>query len=127
MYAQAIEEGLGTSAIVERVKAVFSDLKEQRIETIVRTETVRASNDASVEGWKQTGVVKAKEWWTAEDERVAPFDRSLHGKIIALEEDFFKKGDVLEVDGQKLHIDYTDIPAPPLHPNCRCTLLPITE
>ena len=93
----------------------------------MRTETVRASNQASVASWKQSGVVKAKEWWTAQDERVSPFDRTLHGKTISLEKDFFKQGDTFEVDGQTLKIDYTDIPAPPLHPNCRCTLLPIIQ
>lgn len=125
--AEATDQGLGVSGVVTSIQNVFTQLKEQRVETIVRTETVRASNQASVASWKQSGVVKAKEWWTAQDERVSPFDRTLHGKVISLESDFFKKGDTLEVDGQKLKIDYTDIPAPPLHPNCRCTLLPITQ
>ena len=127
IHAQAIDEGLGTSQIVDRIKDVFRELREQRIETIVRTETIRASNQAGIEGWKQSGVVKAKEWWTAQDERVSAFDKTLHGKIIALNADFFKKGDIFEVGGQEMKIDYADIHAPPLHPNCRCTLLPITD
>ena len=63
---------------MEKIQAVFDELEGIRLETIVRTETIRASNEASVSGWRQTGVVSAKEWWTAQDERVSPFDASLH-------------------------------------------------
>jgi uncharacterized protein with gpF-like domain len=29
------------------------------------------------------------------------------------------------VDGQRLAMDYGDVRYPPLHPDCRCTVLPV--
>lgn len=127
IFSSAIDEGIWAQETKNRIRDEFKNFSERRSEAIARTETVRLSNDASVIAWEQSGVVEAKKWWTALDDRVAPFDKSLHGKVIKLKENFFKKWDVLEVDGQKMKMDYSDISSPPLHPNCRCTLIPILK
>lgn len=31
----------------------------------------------------------------------------------------------MSVDGQSLSLNYDDVISPPLHANCRCTLLPV--
>jgi len=54
------------------------------------------ANEASILGWKETGVVEAQQWWTALDERVSDICSSLHGKKIPLGDNFFDKGDTLK-------------------------------
>ena len=45
----------------------------------------------------------------------------MHGITIAIEDDFFKKGDtVTGANGSEMKLDYSDVGAPPLHANCRC-------
>ena len=42
--------------------------------------------------------------------------------------EFFDKGEIMEnAKGGKLNFEYEDVGHPPLHPMCRCTVIPVTE
>jgi len=54
----------------------------------------------------------------------------MNGRTIALGEKFFEQGDVMRIPDPNdpntflaLNLNYEDIKAPPLHPNCRCTII----
>ncbi len=112
--------------LTKRVENVFAQAKGYRAQRIARTETARTANFATVESYRQSGVVAGKQWLTAFDERTCEWCVPMNGKIVSLEEDFFKKGDVfVGRDGGKLPLDYTNVGYPPLHVNCRCTLVSI--
>jgi HK97 family phage portal protein len=85
----------------------FSKMQSTRI---TRTEVLRASNQSGLDAWKQSGVVEGKQWITAgADDECADYE----GQIETLSGNFYD--DTSEfADGD-----------PPLHPNCRCTLIPI--
>jgi len=117
----AIDQGLGPNETADLLDSRLTELGKNRSQTIARTETIRTNNLSTNEAWKQSGVVEYKEWFTATDERVCPFCGEIDGKKILMDDNFFDKGD--EFLGMKL--DFTDTTAPPLHANCRCTLLPI--
>jgi len=68
--AKAVEEGEGIPEASRRIKSVFTSANTSRARAIARTEILHSSNFASVEAWKQSDVVKKKEWYTALDERV---------------------------------------------------------
>jgi hypothetical protein len=52
----------------------------------------------------------------------------MNGKIIWLKEDFFKKwSEYVGANGWVLKLDYESVKWAPLHPRCRCTLLPILK
>jgi len=121
--AAGLESGEAITDLEKRImESVAFDLP--RAEKIARTETIRTQSKATVEVWKDSGVVKAKTWFTAEDERTCPNCGPMHGKEISLNNDFFKKGE--DAPGG-LTIDYENVGGPPLHPQCRCTLIPIVE
>lgn len=106
----------------------FSELKTSRAELIVRTETVRAWNWGSELWRKESGVVEKKQRYTALDERVCEFCWPMNWKIVWLSENYFNKNDVLiGANGHELKLDYSATPYPPLHPNCRCVILPVIE
>lgn len=111
----------------ERVKEVYIDATTSRAEMIARTEVLKSTNFATVEAYRQSGVVKGKEWLTAVDERVCPFCAEMDGKILPVDGTFFKRGETLNVEGQSMSFDYEAVKYPPLHPNCRCTTIPILD
>lgn len=123
--AEGLVKGEGVDKLKSRVESVFHKARGERAEMIARTEVLRATNFATQEAYNQSGIVEKKEWLTAIDERVCPFCESMDGKIIEVKKNYFDKGDTLTVDGQKLEFKLASVAYPPLHPRCRCTLIPV--
>lgn len=129
---EGVDAGESISKLRERVQDVYRDATTYRAERIARTEVLRASNFATEEAYRQSNVVEAKEWLTAHDERVCPWCGPMDGKTIELNDAFADKGDTItgtNENGKKvrLNIGLSDVQAPPLHPNCRCTLIPVLK
>ena len=98
-----------------------------RAVTIARTEAQRATRKAELEAWKSTGIVEGKTWLLAPDpcEFCEAAAKAFESKAVGLEDSFYQKGETLEgADGGALVLDYEAIDAPPLHPNCRCSMEP---
>lgn len=125
---RGVEAGEGITKLKNRVRAVFSEASNVRAERIARTEVSRASNMGTIEGWQQSGLVKKKEWLTALDERVCPYCAPMHGKTITLGRRFFDQGSTFKGNAKRpIKFGYSDIQGPPLHVNCRCTLIPVID
>lgn len=131
---EGINAGESTYQLAARVQAVMGIASTMRADLITRTEVARAQSAGDIFAWHQSGVVEGKEWYTAKDERTCKWCASMHGKVIGLDENYFNKGDRQVVDGKNrkgeetrfvMHHDYDDVPGAPLHPRCRCTLLPV--
>lgn len=124
--AEGLSQGEGIDELAARIEKVYGAAAGYRAERIARTETIRAENFASQESWRQSGVVEAKEWYTAHDERVCQFCKPMDGRVVGLEARFFDKGETFTGNkGGTLKLDFDDIEGAPLHASCRCTLLPI--
>lgn len=74
---------------------------QQRLETIARTEVLRAHNMGKLKFHQAVGVTKL-EWFALDDERMCPRCGPLNGKVF----------------------DIDKLPNQPLHPQCRCTHQP---
>lgn len=128
--AEGFDAGESIPKLTKRVKEVFATATTTRATMIARTESIKAANAASVEAYRQSGVVVRKEWLAERDTRTCPFCEELDGKAISLTSYFAKVGDVLtgkDKDGNKVEMEvkYTDIGEPPAHTNCRCTPIPV--
>jgi SPP1 gp7 family putative phage head morphogenesis protein len=80
---------------------------KRRAEMLARTEIIRAHHQAKVaemKSWEVEGVYVVAELATAKDGRVCPDCAGLEGKQYSLEE------------AERLI---------PVHPNCRCTIVPV--
>ncbi len=119
--AVGVGEGEGIGKIAKRINDLFDTYETSRAFKVARTETSRSTNFATDEGYKQSGVVTGKQWLTALDERTDDACAEMDGKIVELDNDFLKDGD--KIGG--LTVDYGDVEYPPLHVNCRCTIVPI--
>ena len=120
---EGIKKGEGIDKIKTRIGVLFDNFKTYRSERIARSEVIRASNFATEQAYVQSGVVKGKEWLTAFDERTCEWCSAMDGKIVSLEKDFFEKGDSFS----GLDLSYENVAHPPLHPNCRCSLIPVIK
>ncbi len=105
---------------------------KNRAEMIARSETIYASNAGAELGYMQSGVVEGKKWLTALDERTCFLCTDMNNMTAPLGQPTWEKeglniGDVQGKYG--LDFDYTEgaMPHPPLHPRCRCTIVPILE
>lgn len=128
--AEGIQAGEGIGDLKARVKGVYNDIDAHRAERIARTETLKASNNATVEAYRQTGYVTGKQWYVNPD--ACPECSEFDGKTIALDESFLEVGQsytFTDENGEEQiqTNDYDTVEEPPLHPNCRCTVLPIRE
>lgn len=77
-----------------------------RVQSLTRTVVNRASNAGSLSAYRaNTDILSGYEWLTAKDERVCPACAGMDGAT-------FRFSSRLQ---------------PPLHPNCRCTVIPVIK
>lgn len=116
----------------KRVTEIYEDARGYRAERIARTEVIRATNFSTEQAYIQSKVVDKKEWLTAHDERVCPWCGPMDGKQLDLGKHYYEEGDTITGTNDKgkkvrLNIGISNVDYPPLHPNCRCTLIPVIE
>lgn len=126
--AEGIQAGEGLGELKKRVSSVYTDIDGYRSERIARTETLKASNASSVDAYRQTGFVTQKAWYVNPDacEQCLEFD----GKTVGLDDSFLGIGEsytITDDEGNETVYtnDYDTIEQPPLHPNCRCGVIPV--
>jgi HK97 family phage portal protein len=130
-----LQEGVEAGEHIEQLRKRVSDVYDgwrsaHKSEMIARTETARAFSLGEVEAWKQTGVVEVKRWDATGD--ACPFCLEMNGKEVPVDDAYWKEGDEMSIDwegardGQiRLGFGYGDVIGPPLHPNCRCAMVPV--
>lgn len=127
--SESIGLGESRSQTIKRVRDQFN--ARHKADRVVRTETIWAHNEGTLQAWEQSGVVTAKKWDTVEDDRRCPYCAHMNGKTMDISGKFFDKGDKLTVTSPDsgnditLKFGYEPIKHPPLHPDCRCQLIPI--
>jgi len=105
-----LKEGKSVPEIRTSIVDTFSSYSKNQAQRITRTEVLRASNQASVDAWKQSGVVEGKQWLTAgASDECSQYE----GEIVTLDNSFYSSDSEFK-DGD-----------PPLHPNCRCVVVPL--
>lgn len=107
-----LRDGQSVPQIERSIRDQFDSFSKNQTKNIARTETLRASNAGQLDAYKQSGVVEAKQWYTARDADVCPECAALDGQVTTLSGSFFKS-------------DYLGGEQPPLHPRCRCVMLPV--
>lgn len=118
---EGFSEGDSVPKLASRIKKVYDKADSSRAIMIARTEIISSSNAGSLEGMKQSGVVKKKEWLSSRDNRVrdshvAPLD----GQEVKINEDFTSNdGNEAQHPGG-FGVAEEDI-------QCRCTLVSVVE
>lgn len=114
-----IQAGESSADIAKRVESVFAEATDARANTIARTEVLRASNWATTEAQKVSGVVASRKWVATPDSRTREEHRALNGQVRGVNELF-------TIDGQSGPYPggFSD---PAMSINCRCTTVAVIE
>lgn len=118
--ADRVQEKLGPASITNRAML------------IARTETMYAANAGAELGYVQSGVVEGKQWLIAWDERTCDICLDMEGMTAPVGQPTWEKegmtiGDVQSNYGLKFDYTEGEMPFPPIHPRCRCTIIPILK
>jgi hypothetical protein len=104
------------------VSSVYTDAKGYRADRIAKTESGRASNLAAQQTYFENGYSEVQ-WFV--NPGACEFCNTMAANTKEIGKPFLGIGDVLTTDtGAQMQIDYLDISTPPLHPNCKCSLVP---
>lgn len=107
---QGVEQGKRADDIAGDIGEFFDQQGQWRALRIARTEVIAGYAEGSLEGYRQSGIVNMKQWLTAGDERVDPECLLNEEQGLVPINSGFASG----------------VGAPPVHPNCRCVLQPVT-
>lgn len=131
LLGDSLETGATPREMAQRVEQWSKQRGDQdrsvrwRAERIARTESSRALNTGQVAAWEDMGVTRMK-WATAPNS--CEFCNAMETGSQSIKQPFLTVGSTLRgKDGGTMSIDYAAVKTPPLHPNCRCTLLPIVS
>ena len=131
MVSSAQTHGWSVNKLRDELTGLYTGFDKTRAQMIARTETIRSSNAGAVMSYQQAGI-EYKQWYTAQDGQVCGFCQEMHNKIVGVSDNYWAMGDTMTVDVPdakpiSMALTYEDVGAPPLHPNCRCTILPVVE
>lgn len=105
LLAQGFAEGESVPQITKRIKGYYRNGFERRATLVARTEVIAASNEGAIQGYEKAGITKA-EFYAALDERTCKECMAYHEQPFA----------VSDTHGLI-----------PVHPQCRCTWVPIVD
>ena len=117
--AEGIAEGEGIGQLAERVDSVMVDRIRSSKEAIARTEVTASSTIGTQESWRQSGVVKGKEWIAALDSRTRETHINAHGQIVGIDDDFSVGGATGSGPGMMSSAAESV--------NCRCSIAPVLD
>jgi HK97 family phage portal protein len=125
----AKESGWSIPRIREEIRSIFNGFSLNRTKVIAITEGVRALNTGLMIAYQLAGIQKMR-WHAVLDDRTCPFCKKKHGDIVTIGEPFAELGEEIEgenEDGEPVTMknEYAPVLVPPLHPRCRCILLPV--
>lgn len=106
-----VRSGDALPVLEAQLETVFGKV---RAEMIASTEVTRAYAEGNMMAWDSTGLIGARRWNTANDERVCPICGPLHNQTALMNVPFVS-------DSGEMH------EAPPAHIRCRCWLTPIVS
>lgn len=121
---KAQDDGWSIQQTQEAIQDKFNLYDENRAEMIARTEMIRASNMGARISYEVFGI-KEMTWLDTDDNRTCPICKTMDGKTVAVGQPFAALGETIEAADGSQYISYETVEVPPVHPNCRCTILPI--
>lgn len=108
LTATAVEEGLSPQEFASSIEDSFA-FSAERSTMIARTELAFAQVQGNLSGYKASGVVEKKQWLASD--AACDICEAADGTEVALDDTF-------TIDGE-------DVDGPPVHPNCRCDVIPV--
>ncbi|MEM6259690.1 MAG: phage portal protein [Planctomycetota bacterium] len=126
--ADGIAAGESPAKLTARVREQFASFSDHRSEMIARTESALAYERGQQAAWRDSGVVAGKKWLLAPG--ACEFCEAIAAvyaeKSIGLGDNFVEKdANIRGTRGGTMKANYRALDGPPVHPSCRCDLIPV--
>jgi len=121
ILSTARADGLGSEEMAKRLEDQIDEVNRQRGRVIARTEVITASNKASHEGAKATGLALEKEWTDSADSRVRDSHEIIDGQVQPIDEPF-RWDSPMSGSVEAMYPAQADLPAAE-RIQCRCVSL----
>jgi hypothetical protein len=95
---------------------------------IARTTSIWSMNEGAQIRYAEAGVTQ-EQWLATVDDRTCPYCSQMDGQVVGIKESFLPEGALLshpEIEGRFFSAPFS-VEHPPLHPFCRCTIIPVIE
>lgn len=123
-----IQEGEPLPVLEKRLARLptFGSLRARQVAV---TEVTRVYASGNLMAWQSSGMVGAKRWRTAVDERVCPICGPMHDTIVEIDAEWQFTQEMRDknpaLDRALKGLKQTAFTAPPAHVLCRCHLIPV--
>jgi SPP1 gp7 family putative phage head morphogenesis protein len=130
VLTQGLAEGVNPREMARRLTDEVRTMLRTRAEVLARTEIINSYATATLDRYERAGIDGATvsgEFATAEDARVCPICEAIAGSEFALDA---MRSDTFEFqpsDSEPDHLGGEYPVRPPVHPQCRCAILPVIE
>jgi len=119
--ADGMAEGVNPNEMARRITDRVDAVGKTRATVLARTETINAYTESTLNRYERfgaDGVTVQAEFTTAGDSDVCAVCQALEGTTRTIE----------DVRSESFTVDGSEFPVkPPVHPQCRCALLPVTS
>jgi HK97 family phage portal protein len=128
LVREAREKEWTDTKLRDEIRAKFNKYSKEHAGLIARTETIRMTNMGTALAYMQSGFF-SMEWHAIHDKKTCAFCKEMDGKVTRIGEPFAQKGDTIHATDEEgntvqMKITWNNVLVPPLHPRCRCALLP---
>lgn len=126
--AEGISEGRNTSQVTAALRQSLNEDRGWRAERIARTESSRAYSEGKIAAWKESGVTKKRFLLAPDSCAVCKGFAAQFNEPHDIDKAFVPKGGTFtDSTGAEVVNDYLSIEGPPVHPQCRCTIVPVID
>jgi SPP1 gp7 family putative phage head morphogenesis protein len=125
-----LAEGINPKEMARRLTKELRTIQRTRAEVLARTEVINSYSEATLDRYERAGIEGATvsgEFATADDDRVCPICEAIEGAEFAADamRDATFSFESSESEPDRLEGTYPV--KPPVHPQCRCAILPVIE
>ena len=120
------QDSLTPAGLADLIVEQGASLSEVRAEMLSRVLTNWSYNEGAQRLYRDEGIMR-KEWLTTDDDATCDLCAPMNGTVVAVDGAFVGAGQEFQGDNDASMLSEWDIEHPPLHPNCRCALLPVVD
>jgi len=127
---KGLAEGVNPREMARRLTKEVRTIQRTQAEVLARTEVINSYSEATLNRYERAsvdGVTVSGEFSTADDSRVCPICEAIEGAEYAVDE---MRSETFTFTPSESEPDYLEgeYPVrPPVHPQCRCAILPVVE
>lgn len=124
IYQRGLREGTTPDKMARQLVNAGITESATRAEMLARTTAIWSSNEGTMQAYKAEGVTVVA-WLATEDDVTCEFCANLDGRMVSVEQPFVQGGTRFGgLDGGAMPIPW-NMEHPPVHPNCRCTIVSV--